>query len=154
MEKVNALRWRPGVEDCYEIYYLTLNHLASGTGYWIRYTLHAPLRPAEAYTEVSFTFFDRQRPESNFGIAKRFRLGDLEAREEPFRLRIGENSLENGVSRGALDGAGHSARWDLRFDICEQPFLHFPESLYTSGEVDSAMLSPHFSTRFSGNIEV
>ena len=154
-DQANALRWKPGVENCYEIYYLTLNHLRSETGYWIRYTLHAPQEGlGEAYLEVWFTFFDRQRPESNFGIAQRFPMDRLEALAEPFRLRIGDNSLENGACRGVVEGAGHSARWELRFEPCERPFLHFPESLYASGEVESAMLSPHFSTRFSGIIEV
>lgn len=152
--QANALRWRPGLDNYYEIWYLTLNHLPSETGYWIRYTLHAPQQGAgDACLEVWFTFFDRRRPESNFGLAQRFPIDCLEAEAEPFRLSIGDNSLENGACRGALDGAGHSARWDLRFSPCERPFLHFPESLYTGGQVESAMLAPHLSTRFTGTIE-
>ena len=111
LDKANALHWRPGLTNCYEVWYLTLNHLASGTGYWIRYTLQAPVEGlGDAGAEVWFTFFDRQQPENNFGLAQRYPVDALRARAEPFHLRIGENWLENGACRGVVAGASHAAR--------------------------------------------
>ncbi len=155
LNKANALRWTPGEENYYEIYYLTLNHLASRSGFWIRYTIHAPQGdPNSVYAEVWFTYYNLDSEENNFGIMKQFPIDALDSSADPFSLRIGDCRLENGACFGGLEGKGHSGRWDLEFESGCKPFLHFPEHLYTSGEVDSAMLSPHFSTRFTGTIEV
>jgi len=152
-DEANALRWTPELENYYEIYYLTLNGLESRTGYWIRHTIHAPQGdPAGTYAEVWFTFYNLERPDDNFGITRQFPMDAVASTSDPFSLKIGDVLLENGVCRGSLEGRGHSAQWDLHFEPCDRPFLHFPEHLYTSGEVESAMLSPHFSTRFTGTI--
>jgi hypothetical protein len=153
--EANILRWTPEQRDCYEIYYLTLNHLASRTGFWIRYTLHAPVEGrGEPYVELWFSYFDLEDPDRGFGLARQYPIDALAHAADPFRVAIGDGELTNQSCSGVLEGGGHSARWELRFEPCAMPFLHFPENLYTSGEVESAMLSPHFSTTFSGSVEV
>jgi len=153
--EANYLRWTPGKQNCYEIYYLTFNHLASRTGFWIRYTLHAPEEGrGEPYAEMWFTFYDLDNPDGGFGLAREYAIGELKSSADPFELSIGDCVLTNGATRGHLEGNGHSASWDLRFEPAARPFLHFPESLYESGDVESAMLSPNFSTVFSGTVEV
>jgi hypothetical protein len=153
--EANLLRWTPGMLNCYEIYYLTLNHLRSRTGYWIRYTLHAPADGlGDPYAEVWFAFYDLTNPDDGFGLAEKYPIDALASSIVPFSVRIGDSVLTNEACQGAVGGAGHAAAWDLRFEPCAKPFLHFPESLYESGDVESAMLSPHFSTSFSGTIEV
>jgi hypothetical protein len=117
--------------------------------------VHAPADGAgDPYAEVWFSFFDLNKPEARFGVARRFPIGAMQPSSRPFFLTIGNSTLGNDACWGRVEGKGHSARWDLRFEPCEKPFLHFPESLYGSGQVESAMLSPHFSTTFSGTIQV
>jgi len=153
--EANILRWTPDNKNCYEVYYLTLNHLESRTGYWIRYTVHAPADGVgDPYAEVWFTFFDLNKPEAGFGVARQFPIDAMQSSARPFFLTIGHSTLGNEACWGRVEGGGHSARWDLRFEPCAKPFLHFPEALYGSGQVESAMLSPHFSTTFSGTIQV
>jgi hypothetical protein len=155
LDQANALRWRPGLRNYYEVHYLTLNDLASQTGCWIRYTLHAPEESdRDPFAEVWFTFFDGRRPERSFGLFRKYPLAELQADPAPFRLRIGESELSNGRCLGRLDGGGHAATWDLHFPSLGSPMLPFPEELYTSGEVVGAMLYPHPSIRFSGRMVV
>jgi len=153
--EANILRWAPGQKNCYEIYSLTLNHPASRTGYGIRYALHAPGEGGgEPYTEVWFTFFDLVHPTTGFGIVRRFAIESMQSSASPFFLTIGNSTLGNEACWGRVEGDGHSARWDLRFEPCAKPFQHFPEALYGSGQMGSAMLSPHLATSFSGTIQV
>ena len=154
-DEANALRFTGKEDNHYDLYFVTFNDLESETGYWIRYTLYAPLRRLDrTYVEAWFTFFDRRAPEANFGLYERFPLGALEHAAAPFRLAIGPNELTNGVCRGRREGSGHKARWDLRFEPQQVPFLHFPVSVYTTGQVVAALLMTHYDTRFSGTIDV
>ena len=67
--EANTLRWTPDQKGRYEVYYLTLNHLDSRTGYWIRYTLPAPADGGgEPHPAVWFSFFDLHRPDAGFGL--------------------------------------------------------------------------------------
>ncbi len=151
--EANALRWRRGIENYYEIYYLTLNQLSSKTGFWIRYCLHAPIGSGP-YLEVWFNCFDGVQPRNSFGVMQRYPLESLSNSQTSFSLHIAHHRLTNGMCQGRLEGKGHSAQWDLRFVPQERPFLHLPESLYAKGKVVAAMLSPHVSTRFDGEISV
>src|SRR6266568_3358283 len=53
----NVLVWDRQHGGHYEVWYLTFNHVASRTGYWLRYVIEAPLHGA-AYAQVWFGYFD------------------------------------------------------------------------------------------------
>ncbi|MEW6203260.1 MAG: tocopherol cyclase family protein [bacterium] len=155
IESANAPRWQPGKRNHYEVWYLTLNNLATQTGYWIRYTITAPKEGhGEPYCQVWFSFFDRRKPDSNFGLTQRHPIETLKSTPSPFELRIGENILATGITSGRIEGAGHSARWDLKFTPSQEVFFHFPKLLYKREFTDTTVLSPHLDTRFTGTIEV
>lgn len=153
-DEANELRWKTGERGRYEVYYLTFNHLETRTGFWIRYTLTAPdEKGGEPYAQLWFTMFDYDDPANNFGVTKRFPIGELEAGAGPFSLRIGGAVLRSGEAAGAIAGGGHDVRWNLTFTPATLPFLHFPKALYRMEITDTTALSPHLDTRFSGTIE-
>ena len=62
-DRWNALQWN-GEPGHYEVYYLTLTDPASGVGFWIRYTMVAPLPETgeEATCSLWFMAMDPARP--------------------------------------------------------------------------------------------
>ena len=100
LDQANALRWTAAARGCYEVYYLTLNDLASETGYWIRYVVQAPeITERSAELELWFTFFDRRNPEWSFGAFERRPLATLASRAVPFRLGFNGSPAGGAASR-------------------------------------------------------
>ena len=165
LDQANALRWTAAARGCYEVYYLTLNDLASETGCWIRYVVQAPEQAEmSAELELWFTFFDRGKPERSFGVFERRPVAALESRPAPFRVgfhdgpvggrRFEPAELRNGLARGAIGQGGRRVRWRLEWPAESELVLPFPEALYSSGDVPGAMLYPYPATHFAGTIEI
>lgn len=165
LDQANALRWTAAARGCYEVYYLTLNDLASETGYWIRYVVQAPEiteRPAEL--ELWFAFFDRRKSERSFGLFEHRPLGTLESKAAPFRLgfsgcpvgghRFEPAELRNGLARGGIGRGTRRVRWHLEWPADSKLILPFPEALYASGDLPGAMIYPYPGTQFAGTIEI
>ncbi len=125
LDQANALRWTAAARGCYEVYYLTVNDLASETGYWIRYVVQAPeITERSAELELWFTFLDRRDPEQSFGVFERRPLGTLESRAAPFRLgfaggfvggrRFAPAELRNGLARGEVGRGDRRVTWRSR----------------------------------------
>lgn len=157
-EPDNVRRWDGRTPGHYEVWYLTLNHRASGTGIWIRYALEAPLQ-AEARAEIWFAHFDGRRPDHTFGIHRAFPIADMVAEADPFAVSIGAALLRHDRARGELRGAGHRAAWDLSWTPAPRTHHHMPPLLYRSlgrrGSItDSSVLSPNLDVAMQGWIEV
>ena len=60
----------------YEVWYATLTHRPSRTGFWIRYTLEAPIS-GEPYAQLWFARFDGTDSSKTFGINRRYPLEAL-----------------------------------------------------------------------------
>ncbi|MCY3965472.1 MAG: tocopherol cyclase family protein [Acidobacteria bacterium] len=165
LDQANALRWTAAARGSYEVYYLTLNDLASETGYWIRYVLQAP-ETTERCAELGlwFAFFDRRNPERSFGVFERRPLATLESQATPFRLGFGGGPLDghnfapaelgNGLARGGIGQGGRRVRWHLEWPAESELILPFPEGLYSSGDLPGAMIYPYPGTEFAGTIEI
>ena len=154
-EWANALRWKPGDTGHYEVYYLTLNHLKSMTGFWIRYTMTAPEHEGEEpYAQIWFSFFNYRDPDKNFGLKQKYNIEDLKSETGPFRLRIGDNELANGRAAGGISGMGHEASWDIEFEPSKTVHLHLPKALYKISLADTMALCPHLDVAISGKIKV
>src|SRR3712207_2811282 len=110
----NALRW-DGNTGHYEVYYLTLTDPATGVGLWIRYTMLAPVpRPgggAQATCSLWLLAMDPERGRVT-GHKESFPAARLQARTEPFELRVADAVLSDRGMTGAVAGA----RWDLRWE--------------------------------------
>lgn len=165
LDQANALRWTAAARGCYEVYYLTLNDLASETGYWIRYVVQASeVTERCAELELWFTFFDRRNPERSFGVFEHRPLTTLESRAAPFRLafdgglvgghRFAPAELRNGLARGGIGQGIRRVRWLLEWPEDSELVLPFPEALYSSGDLPGALLYPYPATRFTGQIEI
>ena len=152
----NRMAWR-GQTGHYEVWFLTLTHKESQTGFWIRYTLESP-EPGhgQPYAELWFCRSSAKAPESNFGIHRRFDIAKLHSQHRPFVVRIGDADLGHGHASGALLGDGHTVRWDLHWEGCTTVHRLLPDLIYQNplGLAETVLLSPNHSIFLSGTIEV
>ena len=145
-EADNIRRGDDARNDAYEVWYLTWNDPRTGQGFWLRHVTE----PGRA--ELWFARFDPARPERTFGMHKRF--DRIEARSEPFEIRIGGAVLANDHARGALAGAGHDVRWDLRWEPAAEPLLVQPALSYRFGIGTSRLVAPNPRVAMSGTVVV
>ena len=151
-EADNVMRWQrqPGH---YEVWYMTLNHRASETGFWIRYTLEAPYH-GTPYAQLWFACFDAREPARAFAFNRKFPIDALAHTAEPFELRIGDAVLSHGAARGKLSGAGHTAEWDLAWAPPQDTHYDLPRWIYGAGFADTKKLTPALNAAFRGRIIV
>jgi hypothetical protein len=153
-EQDNRMVW-DGRAGHYEVWYATLSHRASGTGFWIRYTLEAPrLGDGEPYAQLWFARFDPGDPTATFGINHRLPASQLAASAPPFSLSIGDATLRHDGMRGALAGGGHEVSWDLRWRPSPSTYHHLPELIYRTDRVDTKVVSPNLDVAIDGEIVV
>lgn len=140
----------------YEVWYVTLNHRPSETGFWIRYTLEAPTAGhGDPYAQLWFAHFDRRDPARTFGINRRFPIAALSAHEAPFWVRIADSLLAHDGARGSLAGSGHAARWDLSWTPSGRTHRQLPAPMYWRGGLgETTVLSPNVNVPVRGVIEV
>jgi len=155
-EQDNHRRWDGTSRGHYEVWYLTFNHLASQTGYWIRYTLEAPLEAVgDPYAQLWFAKFDAKDPARTFAINRKFPIAAMTASEAPFAVAIAGNQLGHDRMRGTLAGDGHDARWDLTWKPAAQTLRPLPDLMYARGGVgDTVFLSPNHDVALAGTITV
>ena len=152
----NVRRWDGHKRGHYEVWYLTCNHAASQTGYWIRYTLESPYDGVgEPYAQLWFAQFDARDPSRTFGINRKFPIGSMTATADPFSVAIAGNRLAHDRARGAIAGDGHDARWDLRWTPSPRTHRHLPDVMYAKGGVgETTVLSPNLDVSLVGSITV
>jgi hypothetical protein len=137
----NALRWS-GAPGHYEVYYLTLTDPATGIGAWIRYTM---LAPSSEPASCSLWFLTMDPAAGITARKATFPIAELTAESEPFRLRIGGATLEDGGANGEFDDVAWSLRWDLG-----RPYEHVHSALR---RVASTILTlPHGDVAVSGEL--
>ncbi|MCA9678348.1 MAG: hypothetical protein H6709_02395 [Kofleriaceae bacterium] len=152
----NVRRWDGHARGHYEVWYLTCNHAPSQTGYWIRYTLEAPLAGVgEPYAQLWFARFDARDPAGTFGINRRFPIASMTATADPFGVAIAANRLGHDRARGSLAGAGHDVAWDLRWTPGARTLRQLPDVMYRRGGLgETTVLSPNVDVAMSGTITV
>lgn len=154
-EADNAPIWDGQKRKHYEVWYLTLNHRASRTGFWIRYILEAPVAGrGEPYAEVWFAFFDAADPQRNFGLHQRYPLSAFRAQATPFAVGIGPHRLGHDAATGALAGNGHEARWNLSWLPAQHTYRQLPDLIYKTTFADTRVLTPNLDVPFRGTITV
>jgi hypothetical protein len=157
IDAANARRWDGSTPGAYEVWYLTCDHAASDTSYWIRYTLEAPLPGhGDAYACLWFARFDARRPARNFGIHRRFPIAAMTATAAPFAVAIGAgNRVTSASAAGELAGAGHTAAWNLSWTPADRVYRHYPDAMYSGGGRNGTMVhSPNVLVPVSGTITV
>ena len=152
----NVMRWLPGAQrGHYEVWYATLTHLASRTGFWIRYTLEAPVEGHGApYAQLWFARFDPSDPSATFGINHKLPIRELRHEQRPFRLRLGDAELRSDGMRGAIAGCGHQASWDFSWRPSETLHRHLMSAAYRGGWADTKVLTPNLNVAARGHLTV
>jgi tocopherol cyclase-like protein len=166
VDALNARRWDGQSRGHYEVWYLTFNHRATQTGYWIRYTLESPLSGhGEPYAQLWFARSDARDPRRTFGINRRFPIAAMTAAAEPFAVGIGavaatatgapQAALASDSARGSLSGDGHTVRWDLRWAPGKVSYRQLPDVMYRRGGLgETTVLSPSLDTRLHGTVTI
>ena len=141
---LNDLRWegRPG---WYEVHFLELTDAASGTGVWIRQTLHAPLTgPATCAVWFLATTPDGARVAHH----AEHPITALDHGAGPFRLVCGPAEL---TDRGAAGSVGDAA-WELSWTPSAAPGVPV-DPLVGRLKIAKTMLAiPHPDLSISGTV--
>lgn len=126
-ERDNRPRW-DGRRGRYEAWFLTLSRPDGGEGYWVRYTIRAPVAgPPEP--RLWFARFDARDASRTFGIhGPPPALTAADPLVGP-ALQWGDASFESGFARGFLGGGGHHVRWDLRWPTGQPTLRLLPAPL-------------------------
>lgn len=148
----NALQWnhQPGH---YEVHYLTLTDPASSVGLWIRYTMVAPLPGTGADATCSLWFLAMDpRPGRTPTLARKatFPIDELQARDDPFELRIGDATLTDHGMRGAFEDVA----WDLRWEPADHGYEHVHPVLRRAKVAQTVLVLPHADVAISGSVAV
>jgi hypothetical protein len=151
-EADNRARW-DGRRGRYEVWFVTLSRPDGRAGYWVRYSIRAPVSgPPES--RLWFARFDRDRPDRTFGLNGPPPGVGAEIRPGALPLLWGHATCEAGSARGALAGEGHQVRWDLGWDTSQEPFRILPPVFYRGLLSPTRPYSPNPDARVFGRIEV
>jgi hypothetical protein len=158
-ERWNSLQWngRPGH---YEVYYLTFTDPGTGVGFWIRYTMVAPLPETgeEATCSLWFMAMDPQDPSRNVGEKVSFPILELSSDTDPFRLRINDAVLTDDGMGGTItrgpEEAGGRIVWDLRWRSLLPAYGHVHPALRRARIAKTILFLPHPELEIDGTIEI
>ena len=167
-EQDNVCRWDGSKPGHYEVWYLTVNHRPSRTGFWIRYTLESPLGRSP-YAQLWFARFDGHHPERTFGIHRTFAIAEWRAMQAPFGVDIGAmtrktdgsldgqagGQLRHHSAHGRLHGHGHRVNWELSWTPARSTHRHLPDIMYRRGGLgETTVLAPNLDVAMRGAITV
>src|SRR5512132_2719339 len=112
----NDFQW-DGQPGHYEVDYLTFTEPGTGVGFWIRYTMVAPLPETgeEATCSLWLCAMDPADPAANVGVKSSLPASALSAGGEPFHLRIGDAWLSDTGMAGAIEQDGARYSWELEW---------------------------------------
>jgi hypothetical protein len=154
-ERWNALQWngRPGH---YEVYYLTLTDPGTGVGFWIRYTMVAPMADTgeDATCSIWFMAMDPEDPSWNVGEKVSFPVSDLSADANPFALRVHDASLTDRGMAGAIETDGRRIAWDLEWQPTLPAYGHVHPALRAAKIAKTILFLPHPDVEVMGTIQI
>ncbi|HEC35881.1 MAG TPA: hypothetical protein ENI39_05035, partial [Anaerolineae bacterium] len=155
-ERDNVTRWDGRRRGFYEVYYLKVNDLVSGTALWVRYTLLAPQREhGGPVAELWAIFFDRNDPARNLALKRTYPAVRATIGRDPFCFRVGEAVLRHHRAGGGLADEAGSITWDLAWEPSRETFYHLPRpALYQGGFPKTKVLAPNLSVRMQGAYSV
>lgn len=143
------LQWG-GAPGHYEVYYLTLTDPVTGVGFWIRYTMVAPLARTGEPATASLWFLAMDPRESNelvFGAKRTVPVAELQAERDPFRLTIAGATLSDQAMSGELE----EASWDLRWTP-GRSYEHVHPTLRAARIASTILTLPHADVEVTGEI--
>jgi hypothetical protein len=153
-ERWNALQW-DGQPGHYEVYYLTLTDPQTGVGFWIRYTMVAPLPETgeQATCSLWFMAMDPADPAANVGQKVSYPVSDMRATDEPFELKIGDATLSDTGISGAIEKDGKRCSWNLHWQPRLPAYGHVHPALRRAKIAKTILFLPHPDVSIDGTIE-
>jgi hypothetical protein len=154
-DRWNDLQWQ-GQPGHYEVYYVTFTDPVTGVGFWIRYTMVAPLPDTgEAPTcSLWLMAMDPKDPGANVGEKVSFPAAELTAESNPFRLRIDGSLLtDNGMS-GAFERDGRRFEWELAWEPRLPAYGHVHPALRAAKIAKTILFLPHPDVEISGHVDL
>jgi hypothetical protein len=153
-EHDNLPVWDGARRGFYEVYYLKLNHRASGLAFWIRYTMLVPAAGrGNPVAELWAIAFNPAAPERNLALKRTVTLAEAGIDRQRLAFRIGDAELRHDRARGALDGRAGRLEWDLAWDPAVETFFHFPyAAMYRLAVPKTKVLVPNQDVAFRGTI--
>ena len=154
-ERWNALQW-DGDPGHYEVWYVTFTDPGTGVGFWIRYTMVAPLPETgvEATCSLWLMAMDPADPGRNVGQKVSFPASQMQATADPFELRIGDAVLSDRGMRGSLEQNGGSSEWDLSWESRLPAYGHVHPFLRRAKIAKTVLFLPHPELEVSGFVRV
>ena len=150
---LNRIYTKPWMRRRYEAWFLKLM-LADGSGaWWFRYLLMNLGRregggcsggPRGMPAQVWATWFPRESAPEHF--IQGFKQDGLSLGNEPFRVSIGDNRIDETACSGRIEDGGHAVSWDLAY-----------RSTFSSTMSDVTWIgfsrTPHSDAVFKGRID-
>jgi hypothetical protein len=151
----NDLQW-DGKPGHYEVYYLTFTDPATRVGFWIRYTMVAPLPAAgdEPTCSLWLCAMDPADPSRNVGVKTTLPAASLSARKEPFRLDLGDAWLSDRGMAGAIESAGTRYEWELGWSPRLPAYGHVHPLLRAARLAKTVLFLPHPDVEVSGTVSL
>jgi hypothetical protein len=149
----NDLQWK-GKAGHYEVYYLTFTDPATGVGFWIRYTMVAPLSGTgeEATCSLWLCAMDRAEPQQNVGVKSTLPVDSLSARTAPFHLQIGDAWLSDRGMAGAIEHGGTRYSWELEWQPSLPAYGHVHPLLRAARLAKTVLFLPHPDLQVTGTV--
>ena len=94
-------RFHKGVKPFYEVYFFKFHLIKEQISFWIRFTLHNPLKEPSHGTLWAM-MFDQNNPKNNCGGIKNFSLKEIKIEKDIFYLQLGKSALFQNGSYGSL----------------------------------------------------
>ena len=154
-DRWNDLQWQ-GQQGHYEVYYVTLTDPVSGVGFWIRYTMVAPLEETgdAATCSLWLMAMDPRDPGANVGEKVSFPAAEMSARSDPFSLRIDGCELSDTGMRGSLQRDGRSFAWELSWQPTLPAYGHVHPALRAARIAKTILFLPHPDLEISGHVDL
>jgi hypothetical protein len=149
----NDLQWS-GAPGHYEVYYLTFTDPATSVGFWIRYTMVAPLPETggEATCSLWLCVMDPADPQRNVGVKSTLPVASLSARDDPFHLHIGDAWLSDHGMDGAIETAEARYAWELEWHPSLPAYGHVHPWLRAAKLAKTVLFLPHPDLEVSGTV--
>ena len=137
-----------------EVWYATVNHRASGSAVWLRYTIAAPRR-RDAYLELWGCWFDPEQG-ATFCGRQRLSIDHLgRPRDDGALLRLGDAWLSENHIEGSVSDGSRSMEWSLDFQPAPAALQHIPRGLRRrAAGASSVLCSPNLDVPFTGTVKL
>jgi hypothetical protein len=151
----NCLHWN-GKPGHYEVYYVTFTDPATGVGFWIRYTMVAPLPETgeEASCSLWLCAMNPADPARNVGVKSSLPAGSLTAQADPFQLHVGDAWLSDHGMAGDIDADGTRYAWELEWRPRLPAYGHVHPLLRAAKVAKTVLFLPHPDLEVSGTVSL